>query len=242
MIIDKNISKSHHPAALDYLEGQVLLMHKPYGWTSFQLVKKVKYILSRHHGVKKIKVGHAGTLDPLASGLMILCTGRKTKSIDDYQGMDKTYTGTMKLGATTPSYDRETEEDATYPTGHITTKSLKSTMQSFTGELKQYPPAYSAKKINGQRAYQKAHKGQEVATRPAIVSIHKLKLLDYDEPFAHFEVYCSKGTYIRTLVHDVGKAQHSGAYLTALTRTAIGPYLLQNALQPDTFQQFFQES
>lgn len=241
-MIDKHTLQNHNPAELDYLEGQVLLMHKPYGWTSFQLVKKVKYILRRYHGVKKIKVGHAGTLDPLASGLMILCTGRKTKTIDDYQGMDKTYSGTMKLGATTPSFDCETQEETTYTTKHITSATIKSAMATFTGELKQYPPAYSAKKINGQRAYQKAHKGQQITTRPVMVNIHDLKLLNYNEPFADFKVYCSKGTYIRSLVHDIGKALQSGAYLTALSRTAIGPYQLQNAMEPDTFQRFFHDS
>lgn len=210
---------------MNFEQGEVLLFDKPYGWTSFDLVKKVRNI------IRVKKVGHAGTLDPLATGLMILCTGPKTKTIESLTGMDKTYTGTLLLGQTTPSYDLETEPDATFAIDHITTARLHEVALSFVGVQAQYPPAHSAVKVDGVRLYKSARKGIEVEIKPRQVTINAFEITGIDLPHVHFRVACSKGTYIRSLVHDYGKALNSGAVLTALCRTEIGPYRLADAWQ-----------
>ena len=213
----------------------VLYFDKPLGWTSFNLVNRVRGVLSRHLGVKKLKVGHAGTLDPLASGVMILCTGKNTKLIESFQYQTKEYVATIKLGATTPSFDLETEIDAEYPTEHITEELVKETLAKFIGEIQQIPPTYSAIKINGKRAYEYARKGDEVELKPKTLVIDEIELLEYKMPEIVVRVVCSKGTYIRALARDIGEALQSGGHLTALRRTRIGDIRVENCLQYDVF-------
>ena len=213
----------------------VLYFDKPLGWTSFNLVNRVRGVLSRHIGVKKLKVGHAGTLDPLATGVMILCTGKNTKLIESFQYQTKEYVATIKLGATTPSFDLETEIDAEYPTEHITEALVKETLAKFIGEIQQIPPTYSAIKINGKRAYEYARKGDEVELKPKTLVIDEIELLDYKMPEIVVRVVCSKGTYIRALARDIGEALQSGGHLTALRRTQIGDIRVENCLQYDDF-------
>jgi tRNA pseudouridine55 synthase len=195
----------------------------------------VRGVLSRHIGVKKLKVGHAGTLDPLATGVMILCTGKKTKLIESFQYQTKEYVATIKLGATTPSFDLETEIDAEYPTEHITEELVKETLEKFVGEIQQIPPTYSAIKINGKRAYEYARKGDEVELKAKTLVIDEIELLDYNMPEIVVRVVCSKGTYIRALARDIGEALNSGGHLTALRRTRIGDIIVENCLQYDDF-------
>ena len=214
---------------------KVLYFDKPLGWTSFNLVNRVRGVLSRHIGVKKLKVGHAGTLDPLATGVMILCTGKNTKLIESFQYQTKEYVATIKLGATTPSFDLETEIDAEYPTEHITEELVKETLAKFIGEIQQIPPTYSAIKINGKRAYEYARKGDEVELKPKTLVIDEIELLDYKMPEIMVRVVCSKGTYIRALARDIGEALQSGGHLTALRRTQIGDIRVENCLQYDDF-------
>lgn len=213
----------------------VLYFDKPLGWTSFNLVNRVRGVLSRHLGVKKLKVGHAGTLDPLATGVMILCTGKNTKLIESFQYQTKEYVATIKLGATTPSFDLETEIDAEYPTEHITEGLVKETLAKFIGEIQQIPPTYSAIKINGKRAYEYARKGDEVELKPKTLVIDEIELLEYKMPEIVVRVVCSKGTYIRALARDIGEALNSGGHLTALRRTRIGDIKVENCLQYDDF-------
>jgi tRNA pseudouridine55 synthase len=213
----------------DFQAGVTLLVDKPLHWTSFDVVNKIRFALRKRLDVKKIRVGHAGTLDPLATGLLIIAIGRDTKRIDEYQGLSKCYSGTMRLGATTPSYDAEFEPDALYDTGHITPSLLEKTRQQFIGKIEQFPPAYSAVKIEGKRAYQLARKGETPELRSREVEIYDFTLENTDFPLLSFDVHCSKGTYIRSLVYDFGKALSSGAYLTRLRRTAIGDYRVENA-------------
>ncbi len=213
----------------------VLYFDKPLGWTSFNLVNRVRGVLSRHLGVKKLKVGHAGTLDPLATGVMILCTGKNTKLIESFQYQTKEYVATIKLGATTPSFDLETEIDAEYPTEHITEELVKETLAKFIGEIQQIPPTYSAIKINGKRAYEYARKGDEVELKPKTLAIDEIELLDYKMPEIVVRVVCSKGTYIRALARDIGEALNSGGHLTALRRTRIGDIKVEDCLQYDDF-------
>lgn len=213
----------------------VLYFDKPLGWTSFNLVNRVRGVLSRHLGVKKLKVGHAGTLDPLASGVMILCTGKNTKLIESFQYQTKEYVATIKLGATTPSFDLETEIDAEYPTEHITEELVKETLAKFIGEIQQIPPTYSAIKINGKRAYEYARKGDEVELKPKTLVIDEIELLEYKMPEIVVRVVCSKGTYIRALARDIGEALQSGGHLTALRRTRIGDIRVEDCLQYDDF-------
>ena len=213
----------------------VLYFDKPLGWTSFNLVNRVRGVLSRHIGVKKLKVGHAGTLDPLATGVMILCTGKNTKLIESFQYQTKEYVATIKLGATTPSFDLETEIDAEYPVEHITEDLVKQTLNKFVGEIKQIPPTYSAIKINGKRAYEYARKGDEVELKPKTLVIDEIELLDYKMPEIVVRVVCSKGTYIRALARDIGEALQSGGHLTALRRTRIGDIRVESCLQYDDF-------
>ena len=221
--------------AQDYLDGKVLLIDKPLEWTSFQAVNKIRWHIKKKFGLKKIKVGHAGTLDPLATGLLILCVGKETKNISTYQGQIKEYTGTFTLGATTPSYDLETEVDQTFPTNHITTELLEETTQQFLGEIDQKPPIFSAIKKDGKRLYEIARKGQttEIASRK--VTISEFELTKINLPEIEFRVVCSKGTYIRSLAHDFGRALNSGAHLSALRRTKIGDFSVDEAKSIEQF-------
>jgi len=208
----------------EFQSGQVLLVDKPLDWTSFQVVNKVRWNIRKDHKVKKIKVGHAGTLDPLATGLLIICTGKKTKEIDSFQGQEKEYTGTFVLGATTPSFDLETEIDQTFPVNHITKENLQNTVEQLTGEITQYPPIFSAVKIDGKRAYESARKGEEVKTNPRIVTISKFEIDSSNFPAISFTIVCSKGTYIRTIAADFGKLLNNGAHLSSLRRERIGDF------------------
>lgn len=216
---------------MNFLTGQVLVFDKPLGWTSFQLVGKVRWLLCRAIGQKKLKVGHAGTLDPLATGVMIICTGRATKRIEELQQGRKEYVATLQLGATTPSYDLEHEVDQTFPTEHITLETVKTVLQQFTGEIEQVPPIFSACKVDGKRAYDLARKGKEVELKAKHITIDEIELLRFDPETMQMDirVRCSKGTYIRSLARDIGAALDSGAHLTALRRTQVGDYNLDVA-------------
>lgn len=218
------------------LEGQVLLFDKPLEWSSFQLVNKIRYLLCRKFGIKKLKVGHAGTLDPLATGLMILCTGKATKQIESLMGTEKEYVADIFIGATTPSYDGETEVDNTFPVDHITNVLLEETLQQFLGTIKQLPPMFSAKKVNGVRAYTLAREGSENILQEKEVTISNLEIMNFSKPDLQLKVNCSKGTYIRSLAHDIGIALKSGAYLTGLKRTKIGTYSIEDAWGLNNFE------
>ncbi|MDE6160785.1 MAG: tRNA pseudouridine(55) synthase TruB [Muribaculaceae bacterium] len=207
---------------MDFLSGEILYVDKPLGWTSFDAVKRVRGALTRRLGVRKLKVGHAGTLDPLATGVMIICTGRATKRIDELQAGIKEYIATIALGATTPSFDLETEIDATYPTSHITRENVEKVLHRFTGTIEQIPPAFSACKVDGKRAYKSARAGVAVELKPRTLVIDELELIEYSPESITVRVVCSKGTYIRALARDFGIALESGAHLTALRRTRIG--------------------
>lgn len=217
-----------------FIEGTCLLVDKPLNWTSFDVVNKIRSSLKFNLGLKKIKVGHAGTLDPLATGLLIICTGKFTKKLSEYQGMPKEYTGTITLGGTTPSFDAETEPDAHFPTAHITPEVLENARQQFVGDLEQLPPIYSAIKVDGQPLYKKARKGEMVEVKPRPISIYDFELTKVEMPNVNFRVTCSKGTYIRSLAHDFGKACGSGAYLSSLRRTKIGQYKVEDAWNLET--------
>lgn len=217
----------------DYKKGATLLVDKPKGWTSFDVVNKVRFKIRHRYKQKKFKVGHAGTLDPLATGLLVLCTGKFTKKLEGFQGQDKTYTGTIMLGGTTPSYDAETEVDKQFPYDHITADMIETTRQTFVGQISQKPPVFSAIKVDGVRLYKKARKGQEVEIKPRSVHIHEFEITRIELPEIDFRVKCSKGTYIRSLAFDFGKALKSGAYLSALRRTQSGPFLLDDAWNLD---------
>jgi tRNA pseudouridine55 synthase len=227
---------------MDILGGSVLFLNKPYGWTSFDLVRKVQNMVMKTYNCKKIKIGHAGTLDPLADGLMILCTGKMTKQIDSYQAKEKEYVAKIFLGATTPSFDLETEVDAQYDTAHITKQLFEETVKGFIGTQEQTPPSFSAKKIDGKRAYKKARKGEMVEIKPVTIDIPLLEVLSFDLPYAEIKIVCSKGTYIRTLTHDIGKALGSGAYMAGLKRTRIGEYKLEDSMSLDQVAQILKES
>lgn len=215
---------------MNFIEGEILYIDKPLGWTSFDAVKRLRSALIRRLGIKKFKVGHAGTLDPLATGVMILCTGRATKKIESLQAGVKEYVATIALGATTPSFDLETEIDATYPTEHITRELVEATLPAFIGRIEQVPPAFSACKIDGKRAYDLARKGVEVELKPKILVIDEIELLNYEPGSITIRVVCSKGTYIRALARDIGLALKSGAHLTALRRTRVGDITLDKCL------------
>lgn len=223
---------------MDFKKGEILCLDKPYGWTSFGLVAKVRYALCKKLGVKKLKVGHAGTLDPLATGVLILCTGKATKRISELQAHTKEYIATLRLGATTPSFDLEKPIDATYPTEHITRELVEETLQKFIGEIYQVPPVFSACKVNGDRAYDLARKGETVELQPKLLVIDELELLRCDLPDLEIRVVCSKGTYIRALARDIGEALHSGAHLAALRRTRVGEIRVEDCLQLETFQEW----
>ena len=227
--------------AEDFLEGQILLIDKPLTWSSFQAVNKLKYILKRKYNLpKKFKIGHAGTLDPLATGLLIICTGKFTKRITEIQGQAKEYTGTITVGATTPSYDLETEVDETFPIEHITTELIQETIKDFLGEIDQKPPVFSAIKKDGKRLYEHAREGSAVEISFRKTTIYEFEITKFDLPKIEFRVVCSKGTYIRSLAFDFGKALNSGAYLTALRRTKIGDYSVEKGILPKEFEEFFQ--
>jgi tRNA pseudouridine55 synthase len=227
---------------MSFLEGEVLLFNKPLYWTSFDLVNKVRNMIRSSLDIKKIKVGHAGTLDPLASGLMIICTGKSTKKIDEFRDLDKEYVASIHLGATTPSFDLETETDKHFPTDHITENLLRKTLEGFLGEQKQMPPIYSAKQIDGKRAYEFARKGIEKELNAVTVHFREIELLSYDMPVVKVRMVCSKGTYIRSFARDVGLALNSGAYLSALERTSIGSYHVRDALSLEKFQEIVEQS
>jgi len=224
-------------SAEDYLEGQVLLIDKPLTWSSFQAVNKLKYILKRKYDLpKKFKIGHAGTLDPLATGLLIICTGKFTKKITEIQAQTKEYTGTITVGATTPSYDLETQIDATFPISHITEELIIATTKQFLGEINQKPPVFSAIKKEGKRLYEHARAGEEVEIEARKTSIYEFEITKINLPEISFRVQCSKGTYIRSLAFDFGKALNSGAYLSELRRTKIGDYAVVNGINPEEFE------
>lgn len=222
-------------------EGEVLLFNKPVYWTSFDLVNKVRIMIRSTFGIKKIKVGHAGTLDPLASGLMIICTGKATRKIDEFRDLDKEYIATFHLGATTPSFDLETETDNYYPTDHITEEQVKNVLNSFAGEQKQIPPMYSAKLISGKRAYEFARKGIEKDLVPVTVFFREIELLSFNIPEIKIRLVCSKGTYIRSFARDLGFALKSGSYLSALERTSIGQYHVKNAFTIEKFKEYIEQ-
>jgi tRNA pseudouridine55 synthase len=224
----------------DFQAGEVLLFDKPIGWTSFDVVNKVRYLIRSHLGIKKIKVGHAGTLDPLATGLLILCTGKFTKRIQEFQDQDKEYTGTFFLGATTPSFDKETEIDKTYNISHITDDKILNAAKQLTGDIEQIPPLFSAIKIKGKRAYDYARKNKDVKLNPRKVSINEFEITGIDLPKIYFRVSCSKGTYIRSLARDFGEALNAGAYLTSLCRTKSGSIDLSETMTIEMFQQLLQ--
>ena len=219
----------------DYKNGQVLLIDKPLEWTSFQVVNKLRWHIRKRFDIKKIKVGHAGTLDPLATGLLILCTGKQTKNIVTYQGQIKEYTGTFVLGATTPSYDLETEVDKTYPTDHITEELIHKTTEQFIGKIQQKPPIFSAIKKEGKRLYELARKGETTEIKSREIEITEFEITKIALPNVEFRVVCSKGTYIRSLAFDFGQALNSGAHLSVLRRTKIGDYAVDNAQTIDGF-------
>ena len=223
---------------MDFISGEIVFFNKPLDWTSFDLVNKFRYKLSRKLHVKKIKVGHAGTLDPKATGVMILCTGRATKRIEEFQGHTKEYVAMLKLGETTPSFDLEKEVDATYPTGHITQEMAEAVLRKFVGRIEQIPPAFSACNIDGKRAYELARRGEDVPLKAKELVIDEIELVDYQLPVMKIRVVCSKGTYIRALARDIGQALDSGAYLIALERTRIGDVTLDKCLTPEDIDMF----
>lgn len=226
---------------MNFLDGEILYFDKPLEWTSFDLVNKVRYMIKRKLGVKKFKIGHAGTLDPLATGVLVVCTGKATKRIEELQYQTKEYVATLRLGATTPSFDLEQEIDAEYPTEHITREMVEDTLKTFLGEIQQIPPVYSAVKVNGKRAYDYARKGNEVELKPKLLVIDEIELLDCQLPYITIRVVCSKGTYIRALARDIGIALKSGAHLTSLRRTRVGDITVENCISLEKFQNIVNE-
>ena len=222
-----------------YLEGAVLFIDKPLEWTSFDVVNKIRMMLRNRLGIRKIKVGHAGTLDPLATGLVIICTGKSTKQISSFQDLEKGYVARVRLGATTPSFDLETDIDATFPWEHISREEVENLLLEMTGEQDQMPPLFSAKSVEGKRAYSIARKGQQVELRPQRIHIHQMRLTGFSPPEMVIEVTCSKGTYIRALARDIGTKLGSGAYLTGLRRTRSGNFCVQEAMNFGEFQRLF---
>jgi tRNA pseudouridine55 synthase len=222
-------------------EGQILLFDKPLYWTSFDLVSKVRNMIRSAFGIKKIKVGHAGTLDPLASGLLIICTGKYTKKIDEFRDLDKEYIATFHLGETTPSFDLETETDHSFPTEHINCEMVKKVLESFIGEQKQLPPMYSAKLIEGTRAYEYARKGIHKELEPVTVFFREIELLTFGIPDTKIRLVCSKGTYIRSFARDFGLALNSGSYMSSLERTSIGSFHVRKAYTLEKFQEYIEQ-
>ncbi|WP_291870005.1 tRNA pseudouridine(55) synthase TruB [Maribacter sp.] len=225
----------------DFLEGQILLVDKPLTWTSFQAVNKIKWDIRKTFNIKKIKVGHAGTLDPLATGLLIICTGKFTKKITEIQGQSKEYTGTITLGGTTPSFDLETEVNETFPTDHITAELIQDTIPQFLGEIEQIPPVFSALKKDGKRLYEYARAGKEVEIKKRQVTVSEFEITAINLPNITFRIVCSKGTYIRSIANDFGKALQSGGHLSSLRRTKIGEYNVDIAIDPTKFGEMLPE-
>ena len=223
------------PKDQKYLDGQTLLINKPLDWTSFDVVNKLRYQLKRKLNVKKLKVGHAGTLDPLATGLLIICTGKLTKQIDQIQAQEKEYTGVITLGGTTPSYDLETKIEQTFDCSSITEEEIRKTAETFLGKSDQMPPIFSAKKVNGKKAYELARKGKEVKLNPRAIVISSFEIEKIEMPHVHFRITCSKGTYIRSIAFDFGQKLNNGGHLSKLCRTKIGEYSLSNALEIEQF-------
>ena len=226
---------------MDFVAGEVIPIYKPYTWTSFQIVSRIRYHLSRKYGIKRFKVGHAGTLDPLATGVLLLCTGKATKRIEELQSHTKEYEAEIMLGATTPSYDMEHPVNAHYPYEHITEEAIKETLEKFVGDIAQRPPLFSACKVDGKRAYDLARKGSDMELAPKQIRIDSIELLECELPKIKIRVVCGKGTYIRSLARDIGEALGSGAYLTALARTRIGEYKLEDCINPETFQEWLEK-
>ena len=228
---------------MNIADGHIFYFDKPYQWTSFNLVAKVRRQLCLKLGIKKLKVGHAGTLDPLATGVMVVCAGRATKRINELQAHVKEYVATLQLGATTPSFDLEKPIDATFPTSHITREALEAVLRRFVGRIEQVPPSFSACKVDGHRAYDLARKGREVELQPKVLVISEIELLSFDASSMQctLRVVCSKGTYIRALARDIGEALHSGAHLTALRRTRVGDVRVEDCMQVDDFGQWREE-
>lgn len=222
-----------------YQEGKVLLIDKPLNWTSFQVVNKIRWLIKQQFEIKKIKVGHAGTLDPLATGLLILCTGKFTKKIETYQAQVKEYNGTITLGATTPSYDLESEVDQIFDISGITKEDILQNTQHFIGEIQQQPPIFSALKKDGKRLYEYAREGEHVEIPKRAITINEFKITNIDIPNVEFRVVCSKGTYIRSLAHDFGKMLNNGAHLSSLRRTKIGDFSVDNAVGVLAFEEAF---
>lgn len=227
---------------MDFQEGVILAFDKPYRWTSFDVVGKVRWLICRHLGIKKLKVGHAGTLDPLATGVLIVCTGRATKRIEELQSGTKEYLATIRLGATTPSFDLEKPIDATYPTEHITREMVEQVLELFKGKIEQVPPTFSACKVDGKRAYEMARKGNEVELKPKTLVIDEIELTECNLPDITIRVVCSKGTYIRALARDIGQALQSGGHLTALRRTRVGDYRVEECLNPEKFLEWLESA
>lgn len=226
---------------MNFLKGQILAFDKPYGWTSFQMVAKIRRLLTLRMDGVKIKVGHAGTLDPLATGVMLVCTGRATKQLETLQAGKKEYIATLRLGATTPSFDLEHSIDALYPTDHISENDVCRVLKQFEGDINQVPPTFSACKIQGKRAYDLARKGKDVELKAKTIHIDHIELLDCRLPIIKIRVACSKGTYIRALARDIGQALGSGAHLTALQRTQVGQYTLEHCFQLSQFETWLNE-
>jgi len=227
--------------AFDFVAGEILLVDKEVSWTSFDAVKSIRGTLQKAHNLRRFKVGHAGTLDPLATGLLLICTGKATKKIDLLQAQEKVYTGKIFLGATTPSYDRETEADKEFPINHITKKDVLLCAQSFEGEQEQIPPTFSALKINGKRAYEYARNDEEVKMKSRKIMIHHFKVLSIEFPLVEFEIKCSKGTYIRSIARDFGAKLNSGGYLHELRRTMIGDFSVDDALKVDQIKELIMQ-
>lgn len=227
---------------MNFQKGEIIAVNKPYGMSSFGALARVRYLISRRMGVKRVKTGHAGTLDPLATGVLILCTGRATKRIEELQAHSKEYTATLQLGATTPSYDMEHPVDATFPTSHITRESIENVLARFVGDIEQVPPSYSACKINGNRAYELKRKGKDVELTPKNIHIDSIELTDFDEETMRMgiRVNCGKGTYIRALARDIGRALDSGAYLTTLCRTRVGEFTIDRCLNLDEVEEWLE--
>ena len=223
---------------MDFTAGEIIAIDKPYTWTSFQIVNKVRYHLSRKFNVKRFKVGHAGTLDPLATGVLLLCTGKATKRIEELQKQTKEYVAEIMLGATTPSYDMEHPVNETFPYEHITREMVEESLKQFVGDIAQRPPLFSACKVDGKREYDLARKGSDMELEPKQIRIDSIELLECELPKITIKVVCGKGTYIRSLARDIGEALQSGAYLTALTRTRIGDYKLSECIKIETFQEW----
>jgi tRNA pseudouridine55 synthase len=225
----------------NFLEGAILLIDKPYGWTSFNVVSKVKYLVRRRTGVKNIKVGHAGTLDPLATGLLVICIGKATKQVESYLKDDKEYVATFRLGQTTPSFDMETQMDKEFPIDHITEEMVLKVAKGFLGEQDQVPPLFSAKSVNGKRAYKLARQGSDMELASVKITIHELEIIKFELPSIDLRIKCSKGTYIRSLARDFGKALDSGAYLSDLRRIGSGQFSISDAIGIEKFEKFFKE-